>query len=560
MHPRTTTRRTTAGQARARLFALVTAAAAATACTDASRATVTPAPATIDQARSRTDSLSAGFFATHEVRAGLVPRTASKSAGPSAATASVVSVTPGWFQGASQRQPITAVLSGAVNSVTVSGMGAILCSGTFGTLVAYDANGAVLASSALTLTAPWDCGYDDLTFGAQATVTVTQGVIASFKILPMSPFEFQVNGVSGGRASATYYVTLGEYPTVDNPPTAMFFAGCSYASLTCTFDASNSKDDVGIVSYVWDLDNAPNSVATGVKVTATYPQAGPRTIKLTVTDTKGQTSSYVLTLTIGIPPGTPPIALFQYSCSSLSCFFDSQTSTGSSALVKSWDFGDGTTAGNFVQTSHGYSAPGWYAAVLTVTDNLGLSDSRAEALKLGLPQGGPNVGMSVDCFVGPGACSFDAVLSGANPPFTISWRFGDGTTGGNIASLTHTYPAAGTYVVLLIATDAQGLQGAAAIAVKVTAPPPIDATPIARFTVNCTGQTYPHQCAFDASTSSDDKGIVSYKWDWGNGRSETKSGPSVRNTWASGGSFNVTLTVKDAKGQTNTLTKLVTVP
>jgi subtilisin family serine protease len=67
-------------------------------------------------------------------------------------------------------------------------------------------------------------------------------------------------------------------------------------------------------------------------------------------------------------------------------------------------------------------------------------------------------------------------------------------------------------------------------------------------------------CAFDASTSTDDVGIASYKWDWGNGRGETKTVASVRNSWASAGSFTVTLTVTDTKGQTNSVAQTVLVP
>ena len=87
--------------------------------------------------------------------------------------------------------------------------------------------------------------------------------------------------------------------------------------------------------------------------------------------------------------------------------------------------------------------------------------------------------------------------------------------------------------------------------------PGTDTAPVAAFTWSCERK----QCAFDASTSSDDVGIVSYAWDFdrdkGGGRTK---GVAVKTTYPKGGTHDVTLTVTDTKGQTNSVTHTVVAP
>ena len=84
--------------------------------------------------------------------------------------------------------------------------------------------------------------------------------------------------------------------------------------------------------------------------------------------------------------------------------------------------------------------------------------------------------------------------------------------------------------------------------------------PLAMFTFTCHEQGNAHQCAFDASGSKSSSAITSYHWEWGDGRSETKNKPTVRNTWQSSGTFSVTLRVTDAHGSSAVFTRDVAVP
>ena len=80
-----------------------------------------------------------------------------------------------------------------------------------------------------------------------------------------------------------------------------------------------------------------------------------------------------------------------------------------------------------------------------------------------------------------------------------------------------------------------------------------DTAPVPNFTWSCTNLL----CSFDASSSTDDRGIVSYQWLLGNG--QAASGKTFSYSYATTGVYSVRLTVQDAIGQTVAIVKAVTV-
>lgn len=73
--------------------------------------------------------------------------------------------------------------------------------------------------------------------------------------------------------------------------------------------------------------------------------------------------------------------------------------------------------------------------------------------------------------------------------------------------------------------------------------------PVASATVQCAGLT----CSFDGTGSSDPDGTVA-QWHWDFGDGTTGSGATVQHGYATGGARNVTLTVTDNRGGTDTWT------
>ncbi|SMQ72678.1 PKD repeat-containing protein [Plantibacter sp. VKM Ac-1784] len=124
---------------------------------------------------------------------------------------------------------------------------------------------------------------------------------------------------------------------------------------------------------------------------------------------------------------------------------------------------------------------------------------------------------------------------------SYAWDFGDGQTGTG-ATASHTYAASGSYTVSLTVTDNRG--GTATTQQTVTAVAP-NQLPTAAFTptvVNLDG-------SFDASASVDPDGtIASYAWNFGDGT--TGTGVTATHTYATAGTFSVSLTVTDSVGAT----------
>ena len=66
-------------------------------------------------------------------------------------------------------------------------------------------------------------------------------------------------------------------------------------------------------------------------------------------------------------------------------------------------------------------------------------------------------------------------------------------------------------------------------------------------------------CTFDGRTSTDDRGIESYAWNLGKQPDVTATGAITTFDYKRSGSYAVTLTVRDAAGNLDRLTRTITV-
>jgi PKD repeat protein len=143
--------------------------------------------------------------------------------------------------------------------------------------------------------------------------------------------------------------------------------------------------------------------------------------------------------------------------------------------------------------------------------------------------------------------TFTFTDTSSNSPTSWSWDFGDGGTA-NGQSATHKFTTAGTYNVILTATNGAG-SSTATQSVVVSS---VISKPIASFTVSRTsGTTYTTFTFTDTSSNSP----TSWSWDFGDGGSA--SGQRVKHQFTTAGTYTVTLTATNDAGSSTATQSVV---
>lgn len=331
------------------------------------------------------------------------------------------------------------------------------------------------------------------------------------------------------------------------------------------FNASGWDPDDDPLTYDWDYGDGTVAPNGGPNAPHTYADNGSFTATVTVRDDHGHASTASAEVTVhNIPPSVSAVAgatVLQGEAYSASGSF---TDPGADVFTGSVNWGDGSTAplalsGNNFSLSHTYASAGTFTATVSITDDDGgTGTTSAVVTVINSPPvavaGGPYAGNegSVIAFNASGSSDRDG------DPLTFDWSFGDGTVAPNSGSTpAHAYADNGTFTATVTVRDDHGhATTASAIVTVANVAPSVSVIPGAEI---MQGETYSTTGTFTDPGADAHAGSVV----WGDGSSATLglSGNSfsLSHTYATAGTFTVTVSITDDDAGAGTTSALVTV-
>lgn len=243
----------------------------------------------------------------------------------------------------------------------------------------------------------------------------------------------------------------------------------------------------------------------------------------------------------------PPVAKFGFvtNCINRLQFNFIDSSIGATSWL--WDFGDGTTS---TSQNPSYIFPSFntYNVSLTVKNDT-CSHTITKAIKVIKETPDFTATATVLCRVG----QLQFISTTGNPANIVDyfWDEGNGSTVTGFPAINATYALAGVYTVTLITTDIYGCKD------TIKKPNYIRINgPTANFSAtNISGCKGLASTFNDLSQSDGTSLITTWKWDFGDGTSQTlNSGAAFQHIYVNPGTYTVKLKVTDAGGCSDSLT------
>jgi PKD repeat protein len=310
----------------------------------------------------------------------------------------------------------------------------------------------------------------------------------------------------------------------------------------------NASNETGYRIYLASGNGAfsrlsPDLAAGSRAATISSLAAGTYRFYVTAFNSAGESAqSNTASATIGTSVSASFVVSPSAGVAGVTTFICSDTSTGATSWA--WNFGDGGTS--LAQNpTHIYSAPGTYTVQLTANGqsfaSRVVSVTSGIASDFSFTPSSPTTQTNIN---------FSDRSSGSISSWF--WNFGDGTSS-TVQNPLKRYTIGGNYAVTLTVSTSAGLQSTISHAVAVTTATPAAPPVVAAFAISPTSSTVRANVTFsDQSTGSP----ASWQWSFGDGATSNAQNPA--HTYATQGSFGVSLTVSNA-ASSSTASHVVTI-
>ncbi len=323
-----------------------------------------------------------------------------------------------------------------------------------------------------------------------------------------------------GETTATETVTI----SVETAPTADFTTAETAGCIDFAVQMQN-QSSANAETFLWTAEGAAPATSTEENPVFTYSETGTYSITLTVSNAAGTDTE---TKTDYITVGDLPTAEFDFNQIDNAVYAES-SSVGATSLT--WDFGDGTIVQNQENPAHIYAADGTYTLTLTATNDCGTDVASTEITVLTV---GPIADFTADATEGCAPFTVNFENLSVNNPTNYYWIF----DGANIessfaANPTVTYEEAGTYSVVLVAYNSNGIDSTEYVDFIT-----VNNYPEADFETEMNGQLV----TFTNTSLYGD----SYLWYFGDGETSTEENPT--HLFEEAGTYHVILEVTNDCG------------
>ncbi len=289
------------------------------------------------------------------------------------------------------------------------------------------------------------------------------------------------------------------------------------------------------ISFAWNFGDGGSS--TSQDANHTYDLAGSYSPTLWVNDSAGHSLSASTQLTVAPTLAVTVSGQPDPTDAGLPTVFTALLSGGTAPFTYAWLFGDAGTS-NLSNPTHSYSTAGTFHAMVWVNDSGGLSETGIALITVNSPLVLSPINGTPDPAALGRPVNFSTLASGGTPPYTYSWAFGDGGTGGNLANITHIFTTNGPFQSVATVTDAAGATARSEINVTIT----LNASILSNASIGAA----PLVVGFQSEVTGGTPGY-SYTWTFGDGAQSQAADPV--HTFTGSGSFRTALRVVDSAGR-----------